>query len=383
MRVYQGLLGVSVGAVALWACTPRVSVGDLGNDGDGQAGETGVGATTGQGGGGATGGGSAKAGGGMPAGGMATGGRPTGGTSTMPHAGESPVAGAGQAGAGELPDGCPTTLTQRLEPPVPDCPDELPSDLGAPCDIVENGICTWQTGVQGQGSPGFDAYGCYAAISGKTWFGIGVGTLGEVGANPQNCPKIAPEAASSCTGHAGENCYYMEAACSCGVGGGDSWSCEPNAKSYSLPAPVQRLCPPQGLDEAKQLKDLSDEELETWCSWYGDPSGEPRPPVTDNDPPDEALSYATHFSTVGVSVCMMELPVAHCMTNIRLRPDCTATLGELNDCVETIRAIGIGNPGSGWVGHGCGPLLANASCENVIAQVWDPGAGTQCYIPLK
>jgi len=33
--------------------------------------------------------------------------------------------------------------------------------------------------------------------------------------------------------------------------------------------------------------------------------------------------------------------------------------------------------------HGCGPLLANPTCENVIAQAWEPEAGTQCYTPLR
>jgi hypothetical protein len=374
MRLH-GFVWVGAGAIALGACGPRVSVGDLGNADAGQAGDA-TGATTGQGGGGATGGGSPKPVGGMATGGMVTGGMATGGSLANADAGEPPVAAAGQAGAGGLPDWCASTLTEHLEPPVPDCPDELPSDLGAPCDIIENGICTWQSGVKGEGSPGFDAYGCYAAVSGKAWFGISVGTSGEVGENPQNCPKIQPAAGSSCAGHSGENCYYMEESCSCGTGGGDSWSCEPNAKSYSLPLPVQRLCPPQGLDEAKQLKDLTDEEVEAWCGWYGDPSGEPRPPVTDNDPPDEALSYPTRFSAVGASACMMELPIAHCITNIRLRPDCTATVGELDDCIETLRVLGI-------VGHGCGPLLANPTCENVIAQAWDPQLETQCYVPLK
>jgi hypothetical protein len=298
---------------------------------------------------------------------MATGGSPA-----------SAIASAGQSGGGSLPDGCAVTLTQRLDPLVPDCPVEPPSGNGTPCDIVENGVCTWQTGVQGQGSPGFDAYGCYAAVSGKAWFGIGVGLPGEIGEDPQNCPKTQPAAGSTCAGHSGENCYYMEEWCSCGTGGGDNWSCEPNAKSYSLPMPVQRLCPPEGLDESQQLKDLSDEQVEAWCAWYGDPEGEPRPRVTDNDPPDQALSYGARFSAVGASACFMELPIAHCKTNMRLRPGCTATLGQLDDCVETIRA-GAG----GWVGHGCGPLLANPTCKNVIVQAWDPQTQTQCYTPLR
>jgi hypothetical protein len=113
--------------------------------------------------------------------------------------------------------------------------------------------------------------------------------------------------------------------------------------------PVQRLCPPEGLDESQQLKDLSDEQVEAWCGWYGDPEGEPRPPVTDNDPPDQALSYGARFSAVGASACFMELPIAHCKTSMRLRPGCTATLGQLDDCV----------------------------------QAWEPESETECYTPLK
>lgn len=366
-RIKRGVqAGVLV--IGLGACGPRVSVGDLGTSGgSAQAG-------SGQGGRTITGGSGSKIDG---EGGSA------GKESGVGGEGKSTGGSGGAAGAGSLPAGCPSDLTQRVVAPVPDCPALAPSGDHAPCDIEENGICVWQTGVQGKGSPGYEVFGCYATTTGKQWFGTSQGTLGEVGENPQNCPHVAPEAGSSCAGHAAEYCYFPSAFCSCADDDAE-WSCRANAKPNMPPVEVVRLCPPAGLDESKQIKDLSEQEKLAWCSWYGDPSGRPRPPVTDNDPPGQALSYGTAFNAVGASACIMDLPIEYCVMNLGLRPDCTATLAELDDCVETIRATGIGSPGPGWVGHGCGPLLANPTCANVIAQPWDPQSfSTMCAVPLN
>lgn len=280
--------------------------------------------------------------------------------------------GAGGDGA------CPKTLMEFLPAIEADCPASEPAP-DSPCDIAENGICVWQTGVKGQGGPGYTVMGCYASLSGKTWFGAGQGALGEVGEHPENCPHAQPLAGSSCAGHVGENCYFPIAACSCAAEDGN-WECEDNVKPVMVPAEVERLCPPAGIDEAKQLKDLSDAEALAWCNWYADPSGAPRPPITDNDPPGVAKSYSTRYIAVGASACIMDLPVEYCVQSLQLRPDCTATLAELDDCVESIRVA----PG-GWVGHGCAPLLANPTCKNVIAQPWEPpGVGVNlCEIPLE
>jgi hypothetical protein len=392
---------VSVLAMELCACGPRVSVGILGGDvptgaagsSTALAGATQVAAgamPVGQG------GGSSSAGGGDTASSLG-GQRNAGGDTAASSGGESNAAGetsrvaSGGSAGGDAPvadaggpaDGCPKTLSQFLAPVIADCPAEQPAE-NATCNSTENGICVWQNGVAGQGSPGYTVMGCYSSVEGNVWAGAAQGQLGEIGQNPQHCPHAQPEAASNCSGHAGEHCYFPYATCVCAADDA-TWACQGNPKPDLVPAPVQRLCLPAGLDESKPIKDLTDAEVSAWCTWYGNPSGRARPPITDNDPPGMALSYGTNFMEVGVNACLMDLPQLYCEKSLRLRPNCTATLEQLDDCVESIFAVGIGNPGPGWVGHGCGPLLGNQTCSNVIVQQFDPSAGPagNCKVPLE
>jgi len=145
--------------------------------------------------------------------------------------------------------------------------------------------------------------------------------------NNQDCPKQAPEPEASCAGHVGEHCYYPLEDCACATAGGN-WKCNANPKPDSPPMEVTRP------------------------SWY---------------------------STPGVAACILDLPAELCVKNVRSRPDCTATVGELDDCVETILAAGF----SGWVGHGCAPLMSNPTCQNVIAQPISKDNPTQCETPLE
>jgi hypothetical protein len=55
-----------------------------------------------------------------------------------------------------------------------------------------------------------------------------------------------------------------------------------------------------------------------------------------------------------------------------------ATPGQLDDCVESIRAW----PGGAWVGHGCGPLLSNPTCARLIVQEVPSGSPADCKVPV-
>jgi hypothetical protein len=265
---------------------------------------------------------------------------------------------------------------QFLPPLSANCPD-VPAD-GA-CDVTENAICVWQDKTRdkltGELNAGFTALGCYAWITGKEWYGVvGAGTTG--GVNADQCPHQPPDTGSSCAGHEGQICYYPLGSSSCAVSGGN-WAFSASAKVDSPPREIERLCPPVGIDETKQVKDLSDAEVDAWCNWYGDPSGTPRPAVSPNDRPGFANDYVSIYLSMAssVGVCIDELPAALCAKNLRTQP-CTATLAQLDDCIETARA----GFAPGWVGHGCAPLIANPTCPGVIAQKLPQGY-PGCSVP--
>jgi hypothetical protein len=361
----------SAALLMVYACGPRVSVGDLGDDGGTSAGGQGSASETQSGGaplpvGGADQGGAATGGGGV----MSESGAPGGGGS------EAAVAGA-TGGAGESNRGCASDLTQFLPAVEVTCPDDKPNP-GDACSVAENGICVWQTGVVGQGNVGYEVMGCYSASDGKRWYGASQGNVGPVGSDPQNCPKSMPEAETTCAGHAGESCYYPLAACSC-ADDGDVWACTENVKPNLVPRVVERLCPPDGVDESKRIDQLSSTEVEAWCRWYASPDGAERPPISGIDPPGLAVYYATSYTDVNFDACVMDLPFEYCVQNFATRPSCTASLLQLDDCVESVFA----DPG-GWVGQGCGPFLTTAGCEGLIVQLLPEGGGpSDCKVALE
>jgi hypothetical protein len=66
--------------------------------------------------------------------------------------------------------------------------------------------------------------------------------------------------------------------------------------------------------------------------------------------------------------------------NLRSHP-CTAALADVAHCLTTLTLGEENNVQSGWVGHGCGPLLANQSCVGVMVQpflVDEPNPDLRC-----
>jgi len=374
MRAIGTTLWVSALLVELQACGPRVSVGDLAAAGAGGAGaEAGSTAMGGSSQGGTklvSSGGTQAVGGAVSTGGKAT------------SAGGALVAegGADPGGAGAPDQECAGTPGKFLPPVAIECPEVAP-DSGAPCDdVAENGICVWQNGFPQQSSlSGYEVRGCYSAIDGNRWYGLSQDGLGPPGIDPQNCPHALPEQGSSCTGHKSENCYYPEAFCSCN----DNplkWQCVENPKPNLVPAPVERSCPPANVDESMLIKDLDGLQVEAWCRWYA--GGGPRPEIGGADTPGYADSYGSSYGHIGVDVCIADLPLDWCMKNILLhQSECTATLEQLDDCVESIRGWGNANPA--WVGHGCGPFISNAGCERVIVQKLAPAEPQEAPKPCK
>jgi len=339
--LFLGLL-----AVGASACGPRVSVGDLAGDAlHGTAGSSGV-----------------------------------GGTASAPQAG----GGVSSGNTGGDTGGTNTECAEMLNQPVAiqaNCPDAMPTQGDSCADAVENGICVWQ--LRGASdSHGYRAMGCYRGLQGKVWWGEDYTSPGTGSAEDVECPKQAPQLGAACTSQNVKTCIYPTAYCECGPNLPNQWLCtgsESLAGNVSPPVEQKRLCAPN-LNESDLVKDLGAKQGALWCTWYASISG-----ILDGNPVEsshkdspgvaDSYNYRT-LSTPEMTVCMADLPISMCEQNL-LTQACTATVAELDDCVESIRG--------GWVGHGCAPLLNNPTCSGVIVQPFtDKGPqGSKCSVPLK
>ena len=288
-----------------------------------------------------------------------------GGSAGAPTSGSGDMLSTGTAG-----QSCGGTLNVAAPAITTACPDAMP-DSGAPCDDqAENSICVWQIGYAGTQARGYRALGCYAGSKGKVWSGGEQPQNNPLGPLDMNCPKQAPALGSSCPTFgpkdAGETCIYPSDYCECSSIEPGKWLCTDQlGGTFSPPAPVKRVCTPPELDETGLVMNLGPKLAGSYCNWLAQLTGKVAVPV-GNDSPGIADSYEYHsFSTPELNLCLADLPTTLCAQNLVARGNqCTATLAELNDCVETI----LGAKAQGWVGHGCAPLLANPSCAGVLVQ---------------
>ena len=65
------------------------------------------------------------------------------------------------------------------------------------------------------------------------------------------------------------------------------------------------------------------------------------------------------YAELAQDVCMPLLPVDACIANLSLGSECDATVGELDECFETIYR-------GRRVQYGCDPLLTNPNCAGVM-----------------
>jgi len=257
---------------------------------------------------------------------------------------------------------------------------------GSACDDqAENELCVWQLMVLPSNTRGYRALGCYRGLTGKVWSGVDV-PLGGGSIQPPDaeCPHQAPALGGSCPNRTDvETCVYPTNYCECGSLLPGQWLCtEALAGMVSPPVPVQRLCAPTSFDETQLVKEMGPKLTALWCAWDQQVGGYADVAVSGKDSPGVADSYAYHtLSSPELSLCLADLPSGYCSQNLdTFGFNCTATIGELDDCMETIRAAKTG----GWVGHGCAPLLSNPTCVGVLAQHFaDKGKASQCVVPLQ
>jgi hypothetical protein len=223
---------------------------------------------------------------------------------------------------------------------------------------------------------GYYAMGCYESKGAMIWSSRAAVSGGGGGINNEQCPRQAVEANASCADHVGQLCWYPEGQCLCDADS-TTWVCDTTATQY-LPRPprqIKRLC--VDFDESKLVKDLTEQEARDWCKWsvtYNNNNTPNLELLAPTPPPYDSRNYGVTFGDLGGEVCRPVLPIDACAANLKVAPDCDATLGELSECAETISAQNT------RVGRGCEALLQNASCAGVFALRVPNGAA--CPLPF-
>jgi hypothetical protein len=247
------------------------------------------------------------------------------------------------------------------------CPADRPTDGPTPCDVREGQSCAyWFTDEHGQSD--YTGCTCYEQNrSSKLWDCRFI-----VGVHP-SCPTVQPEEKTDCFGSVGLHCPFPpNTECQCPSAPTPQWTCGPDPFGSGLSLPVSTPT----VSQDKRIRDLTDTELQSWCTWYGDllqPPG--HPPGVER--PIDADGYARGYGAVqsGIfyaPVCMpLDIPVSYCVANMKLGP-CEATVGELNDCVLTVFRR-IPSP------HGCGRFLEAANCADLFVRDNKGGdGGVEC-----
>ena len=285
---------------------------------------------------------------------------------------------AGQA-ATAGPAQCDTTTVE--DPIVANCPAIAPNNGDSCAGAVENGICVWQTSLESGKHQGYYAAGCYQWLQGKVWWGVTHTQNEAFHAEDAECPTHAPMLGDSCSTQNLKVCLYPSLYCECRQNPKGLWLCTDGLSgTVSPPIAIHRQCVPQGIDETKRIKDLTTAEASAWCEW-------------GNHYSHQGQSYLfagakRQFPTdVDLALCVGSLSVGDCAKNLRTQP-CTATLAELDDCVQTVLVDAhdetLKSPVSHWVGHGCAPLLNNPTCKGIVVQPWHLDQQfDECVTPLE
>jgi hypothetical protein len=186
-----------------------------------------------------------------------------------------------------------------------------------------------------------------------------------LGEEAARCPREQPIHGSECSAADPVACAYpYHVNCRCeqdSTAATRRWSCDTRRNRFSI-----RSGPPE-IPATKQVKDLSDAEATTWCTWLLklNAGGAPEElPVSD-----EGYIRTSRYIQMGAfyaEVCLpYPIPVPQCVDNLKLAP-CEATVAEMSDCALT--AIDeIPSP------HGCGRFREKAHCDQTIFNPSTPG----------
>lgn len=277
----------------------------------------------------------------------------------------------GAGNDGSAPDSSFPVATNRWIGNPADCPGAPPA-TGSNCG-PEDLICAYS--YQNPNNPAQQEYeecgcreGCDVDAPVLRWdcyrnASVGFGGL---------CPSEQPEHGTSCFGLKGTTCYYpTEVECQCpNESGNDNWDCRTQL--------VALAALPGTFPEDTRIRDLSDMDRQAWCEWLTAP--EPGFPGPAEVPPDPdgyypAMGCATQSGTLGCPGILMphNFPASACVANLALS-SCQAPLGDLTDCVLTVRY-------QQRAPHGCARYLTAPNCGDTIilstgGSALDAGAGT-------
>lgn len=156
-----------------------------------------------------------------------------------------------------------------------------------------------------------------------------------------------------------------------------------------------------GGDSAHRVRDMTTTEARAWCDRYVNvryPSASGSPPTRPMDDPFHnpvngyvvgyAASYCWQLEPGGG--CAVQPTVDDCVTNL-LHAPCEATVGDLDDCVDSYFLTNTGSVVQQCtvVGQGCGPFKAAAHCSETVIMSWvdqpipaTPNATPGCYLRI-
>jgi hypothetical protein len=272
------------------------------------------------------------------------------------------------------------------------CPAQWPRD-GQPCS-PRRIVCDYP------GTDGYQSCSCLPTAAGDQWQCTGVGY-------GYDCPVAQPADGSSCgSNDFGKQCDYLRPlpctcdadrnvatrraiVCSC-TKAASAWSCAsdgaggaPGSGPFDEAAcfgPEPPLPARPALDESKLIKDLTDDEVATWCNWFmnnnrGDgPPPPSQPPMVDS----HGIPSGWGFTSCGQmpATCVSMVPVSYCEQLMRYG-SCDAPLGSLDDCYLTFFNH------CEVVGNGCEDMGGRPSCRQTVVQLGAADSTTCPPLPVK
>lgn len=284
-----------------------------------------------------------------------------GGSAAGSAAGGKATAGA-KSEDGPAPRACPWTGSA----PQAACPAEAPSTQTCGAEL-ELASCNWAQ------QDGYTSCLCVATRGAENRWSC----HGAVGG--PNCPVEAPDEATSCSGHEGSTCPYLDRTLAC-VTATSTWATVPAKGPTASPSLVDTgIAGEPPVDGCKQVKDLSADEAQAFCAWYVEHfPGEPGDPV---EPPATKPGFATGFAAIASAAsyaegCIQRMPVDLCVKNLRLNP-CEAPVAELSACVQTFWEM---SPQNHIVRGGCGYFQRHKGCAQTVVV---PGGAASCAAPIE
>lgn len=259
-----------------------------------------------------------------------------------------PEGAGGSSGSG----GSSSGGAQRFAANDPSCPASAPGEREL-CTISEGTNCLFND--PDASNPGYTAQsvcGCWAAAGGEQRWSCYVSQ-----SSPYECPAAEPASGSSCSGLFGAECSYPERTlCACSSQPG-VWACYHQGRTNIPDTPAT-------LDLDVPVNELTLEERQTFCDWFGTSrlgEGYPEDPPAPVNQDGYTYNSSCHFggSYVVCDAAMPGLSSDQCVANLGFS-SCTAPLSELADCVHTIYDGCFPSP------RGCAPYLDREGCSGTL-----------------